>query len=355
MGERGDSATSHAELAHSEAQPAVSVFLVRALIEMVERRGIRGASLLLQAGLEAATVSDAMARLPLEDFERALEVAVRLSPDGAMGLQLGEHVSAMTMGLLGQIAGVAPTLREGLEVAGQFTVLAIEGVSLCARDEADTFAIRWRFPRGGALLNRTLAEFAAAGLTRLARIYTGPSTSPRLVCFEHERPKRSADYTRLLGNNVRFCQGQSSIHFDRGVADQRQINQHPELYALLQREADRRVERLCAAPPTEERLRTYLLSVAPARLPDVASAARELGMSERSLRRHLAAEGTSYRAVVRSAIEASARRLLRDPSRSVKEVAAALGFADAGAFVRAFRRWTGTTPGAFRSAAPRTP
>jgi AraC-like DNA-binding protein len=73
-------------------------------------------------------------------------------------------------------------------------------------------------------------------------------------------------------------------------------------------------------------------------------------MSERSLRRHLATDGTSYREVVRLALEASAGRMLRDPAHSIKETAVALGFADAAAFHRAFKRWTGMTPGEFRRA-----
>ena len=95
-------------------------------------------------------------------------------------------------------------------------------------------------------------------------------------------------------------------------------------------------------------LRYYLGALPPSRIPGMANAARRLGMSERSLRRRLAAEGTSYREVVRVALEAKAGRLLRDPARSIKETAAALGFADTAAFHRAFKRWTGVTPLEYR-------
>jgi AraC-like DNA-binding protein len=96
------------------------------------------------------------------------------------------------------------------------------------------------------------------------------------------------------------------------------------------------------------RLRQYLLALEPSRIPAISAVARDLGMSERSLRRHLATEGTSYRDVVRAALEASASRLLRDPARTVKQTAATLGFADAAAFGNAFKRWTGMTPGEYR-------
>jgi AraC-like DNA-binding protein len=98
------------------------------------------------------------------------------------------------------------------------------------------------------------------------------------------------------------------------------------------------------------RLRQYLLAVSPSRIPEISAAARDLGMSERSLRRRLTADGTSYRDVVRSALEASAGRMLRDSTCTIKETAVALGFADPAAFHRAFKRWTGMTPGEYRRA-----
>jgi AraC-like DNA-binding protein len=89
----------------------------------------------------------------------------------------------------------------------------------------------------------------------------------------------------------------------------------------------------------------------PAQLPEISSAARTIGVSERSLRRRLTADGTSYRDVVRSALEGSAGRMLRDPAYTIKQIASALGFAHAAAFHRAFKRWTGMTPGEYRRSA----
>jgi AraC-like DNA-binding protein len=97
-----------------------------------------------------------------------------------------------------------------------------------------------------------------------------------------------------------------------------------------------------------DQLRRYLLARAPSRIPDPSTAARDLGMSERSLRRRLAAESTSYRDLVRAILETHADHMLRDPKRSIQETAHALGFADAATFHRAFKRWTGRTPKEYR-------
>ncbi|HEX7478127.1 MAG TPA: helix-turn-helix transcriptional regulator [Polyangiales bacterium] len=81
-------------------------------------------------------------------------------------------------------------------------------------------------------------------------------------------------------------------------------------------------------------------------------AARELGLSVRSLRRRLAEEGVCYRELAQNILEERSRQLLRDPEVSVQQAAHELGFADASAFHRAFKRWIGVTPSEFREARP---
>ena len=77
--------------------------------------------------------------------------------------------------------------------------------------------------------------------------------------------------------------------------------------------------------------------------------ARDMATSPRSLQRRLAREETHFGAVVDQVRERLARRYLRDKERTTTEVALLLGFADLSSFSRAFKRWTGESPAAFRS------
>jgi AraC-like DNA-binding protein len=80
----------------------------------------------------------------------------------------------------------------------------------------------------------------------------------------------------------------------------------------------------------------------------IARTARRLGMSARTLQRRLRASGTSFTHLLQQLRERSACRLLRQDDRRLSEIAEQLGFSEHSAFSRAFKRWTGTSPGQFR-------
>lgn len=96
------------------------------------------------------------------------------------------------------------------------------------------------------------------------------------------------------------------------------------------------------------RLRHRLRQTAPADWPDLERMARHLNMAGSTLRRHLEDEGQSYQSIKDELRRDLALDLLGHTSRSMLDVAMELGFAEASAFHRAFRKWTGTRPGEYR-------
>ncbi len=83
--------------------------------------------------------------------------------------------------------------------------------------------------------------------------------------------------------------------------------------------------------------------------PDMADMARRFGMSDRSLRRRLAEERTSYPELVERALASTAERLIGDTNLPIKSVAYEMGFSSPAAFHRAFRRWTAHSPLEYRT------
>ncbi len=327
---------------------SVSTIMVRVLADAVERAGVPREELLLPLGIDPARLTEVEGRFEPEVFAGLQVRAMDLTGDEALGLHMAERTHDSAFDLIAHVVSHAPTLREALGLCAQFQRLLMDHGHMTVRETPTTAALVFSSPRSLERADRLQAEFVVGGLLRLARVIAGPSATPRIVAFEHARPAHHPEYARIFGDVARFGQPETSLTFNRDALDRVQIHQHPELYSLLRSEAERALERVTDGLRPADQVRQYLLSRPPARIPDLATAARDLGVSSRSLRRRLAAEGTSYRELVRETLETSADHMLRDPKRSIQETAVTLGFSNAGAFHRAFKRWTGMTPTEYR-------
>ncbi len=321
---------------------------VRAIVEAVERVGVTREALFAGTEIDPGRLGQVHDRFDVHEFAKIQTRALDLTRDEALGLHLAEQVQEASFDLVAHLVAHSPTLRDALEQCLQFQRLAIDDAQLIMREKGSVVTIEYQFARFMERSDRMHAEFVVAGLMRMLRTLPGPASVAHAALFEHARPAHHREYARVFGGVERFEQAATGITFDRNLLDRPQLNQHPELYLVLRAEAERALERMTEGLGAADQLRRYLLARPPSRIPDPSTAARDLGMSERSLRRRLAAESTSYRDLVRAILETHADHMLRDPKRSIQETANALGFADAASFHRAFKRWTGRTPKEYR-------
>jgi AraC-like DNA-binding protein len=327
---------------------SVSTVLVRVLIDAVERAGIPRDEFLRSQNIDPARLAEADGRFDAEEFATLQIAAMDMARDEALGLHIIEHTHDSAFDLIGHLVSHAPTLRDAFDLCARFQRLVVDDSHLALSETGTSATLRFHFRRSIEAADRMLAEFVIAGLLRLVRVFGGMGVSPQVAAFEHPRPAHYREYARVFGDAARFSQLSTALTFDRAVLDRAQLHQHPELFALLRSQAERVLERVATGVGPTDNLKRYLLARPPARIPNMATAARDLGLSVRSLRRHLAADATSYRSLVREILESSAGHMLHDPRRSIQETAAALGFSNVGAFHRAFKRWTGMTPAQYR-------
>lgn len=321
---------------------------VRAIVEAVERVGVTREALFAGMGIDPARLRQVHDRFDLHEFAQIQTRALDLTRDEALGLHIAEHVQEASFDIIAHLIAHSPTLREAINQCLQFQRLAIDEAQLIMREKGPLVTIEYQFARATERSDRMHAEFIVAGLARLVRTVPGPAGVAHAAMFEHARPAHHREYARIFGGAERFEQATTGVTFDRDLLDRPQLYHHPELYLVMRDEAERALERVTDGLGAADQLRRYLLARPPSRIPDPSTAARDLGMSERSLRRRLAAESTSYRDLVRAILETHADHMLRDPKRSIQETAHALGFADAATFHRAFKRWTGRTPKEYR-------
>lgn len=276
--------------------------------------------------------------------ERAFEV----TGDAALGLHLGERGAGRGFGIVGQLAASSRTLRDCIQVALTYYAVILDGQRPELRVENGRALVIYPSSPGNPRSLRLAAEFGMARFAQFGKTFV-PRKGGIETWFSYARPNYADDYTRVFGPNVRFDMPYNAFVFPEHYLELTRPDWDPALQGLLKAEADRALERL-TAPQVSQRVRSVLASLRLGERPEMASAASVLGMSERALRRRLAAEGVNFRELIDDMQRDRALILAKDPKRSAEAVSSALGFSEVSAYHRAFKRWTGLTPVQYRMA-----
>jgi AraC-like DNA-binding protein len=217
----------------------------------------------------------------------------------------------------------------------------------------DDGAVRLAWDRPGArtLGHRGANECAIAELLGGLRRSFGESFAPTGVSFLHPAPPDLRAHAAYFRAPIAWSAPWEGVELPASVRSARPSTQNPALSRFFAGVLEGYGP---ASPRCADRVRAAIARSLPSGAPSAAQIAASLGMSERSLRRALAAEETSFRAVLDDLRGATARDLFA-AHKSVTEVAFLLGFSETSALSRAFRRWNGHSPRVARRAArPRT-
>jgi len=337
------------------AEPEVSGVLLRALADVVMQSGIAPDTLFQAEAKRFSNCEPVDVRVPLSSFRALLKRAIALTGDPALGLRYGLHASESAFDLFAPLVAHVPTLRHAIQEIRQFQALVIEGAPFHLTESAGVACLRWEFPRSHEATDRCLAELLTAGAMRMLRSFGCKRADLHAACFEHRRPSYDHAYAEAFEGKQRFAEAFTGLEFAAHLLDRPHLHANPKLQSLVHAEAEQHLTRLSLHTDLIDRLRMYLLSLPDARMPDMAVAARELGVSVRTLRRRLVEAGHSFRALMQEMQSERACRMLRNPDFTLQAVAEALGFDNIPAFHRAFRRWTGLTACEYRHAHSRPP
>ena len=251
------------------------------------------------------------------------------------------------VGALGLAVKTAPTLRAALERLARYVLVLSDTLRYDLIDEPGgcTFALvgRPHHRPGAAIAN----ECALAAATSVLRVVGGVMLEPTLVEFQHSAPATDRHHVDFFGCPVRFGATVNGIHFDDAQLEHRALLADDGLSTYLLSRLDDLTARKARRSIVDD-VRAAIADVLPDGQPTKSQIARRLAVSERTLHRQLAEEGETFQAIATRARRDAAESLLTTTRHSIADVAFLTGFSDQTAFTRAFKRWTGTTPAAFR-------
>ncbi|MCA9581914.1 MAG: AraC family transcriptional regulator [Myxococcales bacterium] len=305
-------------------------------------------TLLARVGIDSA-IDTHTALTRVVDAETYYDLLERATGDNDTGLPFRYAVTITPddFGAMGLAFKTAATVREALERLMRYILVLSDSLAyeLCEDGSAWAFHVLGRPPhrRGAALAN----EAALAAIISLLRQVATVPVTPTAVSFRHPKPSDSGAHDAFFGCPVRWSAERDALWFDEATLQVPAKLADAGLSSYLLAHLEDQRARL-ATQTTESRVYRAVVDSLCDGSPDRVRIAQSLGMSDRTLRRRLADEGTTFRVLVDRARQDAARSLLARPDHSLADIAYLTGFADQSAFQRAFKRWSGQTPRAYR-------
>jgi AraC-like DNA-binding protein len=321
-----------------------------AIVNAAAALGAEPTELAANVGFDPKDAEDPEALMSSVTEEALWREGARLLHDDDFGLHVAELLRPGSFDVLDYVVRNAPTLREAFARWARYNRLEHDVAVFTLIDQGPVVRIEHTLI-GGAVQHRHSAESTLAAQVVAAEQLTGMRLMPQAVEFRHAAPLSLKEHVRIFGVAPRFLAPVNAIVWAREALERPVRAADAALSRLLERHADA----LLASLPSPsqghaDRLRVWLIRNLEEGDTTLARAAAELKLSERSLQRRLAEQGLSFDGLLDEVRHALALRYLADPKIAISALAYRLGYSDASAFHRAFRRWTGTSPSLLRRA-----
>jgi AraC-like DNA-binding protein len=328
-------------------QGIVRVAALLGVSPILRARGVEPADVLASVGLDPGILDHPDNCIAYSSAGRLLQRCADATGCMHVGLLVGQHADISSLGMLGELMWRSPsvhaalrslTLHLHLQTRGAVVTHGIEG-----RSATFGFAIyQLGMPGAAHAYDRVMAhEF------NIMRALCGPRWRPIAVSFAHAKPRDVRPYRQFFGSALRFNADRTEIVFSKSWLEHAPPGFDAERHRALEREMA--VQALLRPDDLAESVRRALRTMILGDHASETSICKLLSIPTRTLRRQLAAQGTTFRKLLEEGRYEVARQLLADTELTTAEIADALDYADASAFTRAFRRWTDTSPAAWRA------
>ena len=332
----------------SSPKAFIQVAAIIGLPEALRRAGCNPDKIFRAVGLQPAELRDPDASIPLHAYLNLLDHAAQCGDDDCLGLRFGASYDPGDYGALGFVALNSPTVGAGLLNVGRYLGVMRDHCRVILELENRQARLRYRLAAGSVALRRQDAEMALARMCRGMRLVLGEDWAPQEVLFEHPAPRDDGPHREIFGAEVRFGQPMNAMIFEQEVLDVVIPSADIRLLRILEGFLEEELSRRRADPDLVQRVRRQVLDALGGGVPGIAEVASAAGMSVRTLQRRLGEQGLTYNKLVDDLRHELALQYLEARGVSVSEIAFLLGYSEASAFDRAFRRRSGVSPLEFR-------
>lgn len=331
----------------TRSPPTIAATSTLAMVRTAEARGVSAADLLKEAGLTVELLEDPDARIPGPVVLGLWQALRERTAEPALQLAAPTSLPFGAYRVIDYLVGASATVGEGVSRFARFFSLIADAIALTIECDDGAHCLRLSRADGGAV-PPIYVDYVFAALVMRVRMKIRPSLDVLRVELMQPEPAWATSYGELFRAPVRFgasadrlCFAAAEWNAPMDSADAALAHVLEEHARILARRLPSAASGFCA--DVERTIASALAEGASAE-----EVARAMHCSVRTLQRKLVATGTTFRQVSETVRGQLAVDYLADPNVSIAEVAFLLGFSDQSSFNRAFRRWTGESPGRWR-------
>jgi len=334
-------------------QPSAPVAYVQLLLEILGERGIPAATLLKGVQLDPALLEQPQARLTRLQWGTLVLHAMELTGNQGLGIELGLRMRLTAHGVLGYAYMSSASLRQAQELIQRYSRVRQPAFDFRYVEEGGYGRLEMhekiQIPIP-ALRSFSLELSLIGNLHGVAALLDRELLDLKNaeIWFDTPQPPYYEQWRERLPT-VRYGQPCNAVALPLSYLELRPLLADPQ----AMREAVALCERELALLPDRDadvllRVRAELVPAPQGGYPTLDQVARRLFLSDRSLKRRLQEQGSSFMQLLDEARLRDASRLLEHSTLDIQAIAERLGYVDRPNFSRAFQRWTGESPGAWR-------
>jgi AraC-like DNA-binding protein len=287
--------------------------------------------------------------VPTSEYQAVLR-RIFADPRETLGIDLAAAMPVEALGLWGFLLRTSPTFGALLRRAERYIRVFFRFTRVTLSYRADHAVMTCDHPDPSPFGHHEQeACFFLGQWLMLGRTLIGDAVVADEVRMRWSGPADLAPFEAFFRCPVRFGRNDEALLFHRRVCDLPLPEHTPELSSMLEGYAAAMIHRLGAEATFVERVREALSERLLTGARDEMAVARQMGVTQRTLRRRLAESGLSFREIRRDVLRARAEKMLRDERLPIAEISYLLGYAEPSTFHRAFRSWAGVTPGEWRA------
>ena len=329
-----------------QSDTTVRIATLTALPDVIKQLGFDPAKVLAETGFELSLFDNPENLISYAKRSQLIKHCVSKTHCQHFGHLIGRHTDVSSFGLVGLLMQQSPDITTALNSLVRYAHLHVRGAVIYLEVKDNQAFLGYSIIQVGVEAQEQIEDGAVTIAFNILRNLCGSTWHPSNILFAHRKPVNTRPFRQFFKAPLSFDAERSGVLFSASYLQQSVMGANPEQRRLLNNQIAQLESRYSG--DFAEQVRRVLC---PALLTQQASAdsiAALFSIHQRTMHRRLSASNTSFQKLANESRFEIARQLLENSSMKLSQIAETLDYADASAYTRAFRRWSGTTPSLWR-------